>query len=39
MSNTPQGEKKTSVGFYAFMGLMLAGFVAIFGFVVYLMFQ
>jgi hypothetical protein len=30
---------KPHLGFYAFMGLMLAGFVGILGFVIYLMFQ
>jgi len=39
MSNTTQIDSKPSIGFYVFMGLMLVGFVAIFGFVIYLAFQ
>ncbi len=39
MAVSTQPGGKASVGFYVFMGLMVAGFIAIFGFVVYLMFQ
>ncbi len=39
MADTQQSPSKSNFGFYAFMGLMVAGFVAIFGFVIYLMFQ
>lgn len=38
MANNTQNTKP-QLGFYAFMGLMLVGFVGILGFVIYLMFQ
>jgi hypothetical protein len=39
MANTTNTAVKSNFGFYAFMSLMVGGFIAIFGFVIYLMFQ
>jgi|GEM_PF-4125454 len=39
MANATSAHKQSNAAFYTFMGIMLAGFAAIVGFIIYLMVQ